>query len=174
MQDAPWTAYRRRCARQPVCSRPPAADEKQVAPTSLLNAQNSPLALDIRYQGGSIHGSKFIRMSKDADLIIAPDEPSPGAAEVPVLEVFDGDGFLIRMKPTEFTDNLGDQSEIEVTARFGFVDAPELDQSGGSEAKAFLETLIGGRNVWINILTKSDTGRSVDRYGRIVCVSLSC
>jgi len=109
-------------------------------------------------------------MNKDADLIIAPDEPSAGAVEVPVLEVFDGDGFLIRIKPTEFTDNLSDQSEIEVTARFGFVDAPELDQPGGPEAKTFLETLIGGRNVWIDILTKSDTGRSVDRYGRIVCV----
>jgi hypothetical protein len=32
-------------------------------------------------------------MNKDADLIIAPEEPSPDAVEVPVLEVFDGDGF---------------------------------------------------------------------------------
>jgi hypothetical protein len=34
-----------------------------------------------------------MRMNKDADQIIAPEEPSPDAVEVPVLEVFDGDGF---------------------------------------------------------------------------------
>jgi micrococcal nuclease len=103
-------------------------------------------------------------MNKNGDLIIATEEPSPNAVEVPVLEVFDGNGFLIRLKSSMFTDNLSDQSEMEVTARFGFVDAPELDQPGGPEAKAFLETLIGGRNVWIAILTKSHTGRPVDRH----------
>jgi endonuclease YncB( thermonuclease family) len=102
--------------------------------------------------------------------IIAPDKPSPDAVEVPVLKVFDGDGFLTRMKARQPAGNSGDQSEVEVSVRFGFVDAPELEQPGGIEAKQFLNSLIGGRKVWIDILTKMDTGRSVDRYDRLVCV----
>jgi|SoiMethySBSTD1v2_1073268.scaffolds.fasta_scaffold634338_2 hypothetical protein len=58
-------------------------------------------------------------MNQDADLIIAPEEPSPDAVEVPVLEVFDRDEFLIRIKPSEFTDNLSDQLDVEVIARYG-------------------------------------------------------
>jgi micrococcal nuclease len=40
----------------------------------------------------------------------------------------------------------------------------------GYEAREFLTALIGGRKAWIDILTKMDTGKSVDRYGRIVAV----
>jgi micrococcal nuclease len=59
---------------------------------------------------------------------------------------------------------------LEAVVRLDFIDAPELVQPGGLEAKAFLEPLIGGRDVWITILTKTDTGRSVDRCGRLACV----
>jgi micrococcal nuclease len=90
---------------------------------------------------------------------------SPTAIEVPVLKVFDGDGFLTKIaNPKDHTE------EVEATVRFGFIDAPELEQRGGCEAREFLTTLIGGRNVWIDILIKMDTGKPVDRHGRIVAV----
>jgi endonuclease YncB( thermonuclease family) len=84
--------------------------------------------------------------------------------------VFDGDGFLTRMRARDLEDTLFGHMEIEVAVRFGFVDAPELDQPGGREAKEFLTDLIGGRSVRIEILTKMNTGKSVDRHGRLVCV----
>ena len=95
---------------------------------------------------------------------------SPTAIEVPVLKVFDGDGFLTKIARCHLTDNPKDHTEVEAAIRFGFIDAPELEQRGGCEAREFLTALIGGRKVWIDILTKMDTGKSVDRYGRIVAV----
>lgn len=109
-------------------------------------------------------------MKYEDALIIAPDAPTEHAVTVPVLRVFDGDGFLTRVSSCFLQDDLFGTPEFEITARFGFIDAPEVEQPGGTEAKAFLSSLIGGREVWIDILTKMDTGRSVDRYGRIVCV----
>ena len=95
---------------------------------------------------------------------------SPTAIEVPVLKVFDGDGFLTKIARCHLTDNPKDHTEVEAAIRFGFIDAPELEQRGGCEAREFLTALIGGRKVWIDILTKMDTGKSIDRYGRIVAV----
>jgi endonuclease YncB( thermonuclease family) len=109
-------------------------------------------------------------MNNDNFLLIALEEPSPFAVEVPVLKVFDGDGFLTQLKSSGLTNSPSDHSMVELVVRFGFIDAPELEQPGGLEAKDFLTNLIGGRTVWIDILTKMDTGRSVDRYGRIVAV----
>lgn len=106
----------------------------------------------------------------DPDAIIFFEEASPYAIEVPVLKVFDGDGFLTQIDRRHFTDNPNDHTEVETTVRFGFIDAPELEQRGGREAREFLNALIGGRKVWIDILTKMDTGKSVDRYGRVVAV----
>jgi endonuclease YncB( thermonuclease family) len=97
-------------------------------------------------------------MSDRPDTFMCFAEASPFAIEVPVLKVVDGDGFR-----TTF-----DQAEISV--RFGFIDAPELDQRGGYEAKEFLTALIGGRNVWIEVLTKTNTGQCVDRHGRVIAV----
>ena len=36
-------------------------------------------------------------MDKSKNIIIAPDGPSPDAVEVPVLKIFDGDGFLTKI-----------------------------------------------------------------------------
>jgi micrococcal nuclease len=94
----------------------------------------------------------------DPDTFMFFQEPSPYAIEVPVLKVFDGDGFLTKI------------AEVEVAVRCGFIDAPELEQRGGCEAREFLTALIGGRKVWIDILMKMDTGKSVDRHRRIVAV----
>jgi micrococcal nuclease len=109
-------------------------------------------------------------MTDHIPILIVPARPSPGAISVPVLKIFDGDGFLTRLTPPDAENDLFGNTEIEVVARFGSIDAPELEQPGGHEARAFLASLIGGREVIIDILMKSDTGRIVDRYGRIVCV----
>ena len=101
----------------------------------------------------------------DFDPFMFFEAASPAAIEVPVLKVFDGDGFLTKIaNPRDHTE------EAEVAIRFGFIDAPELEQKGGYEAREFLTALIGGRNVWIDILMKMDTGKPVDRHGRVVAV----
>lgn len=97
-------------------------------------------------------------------MLIAPEEPGVETLRVPVLKVFDGDGFLTRIYHPRRS------SSIEVTIRFGFIDAPEMDQRGGPEAQAFLQSLIGDKFVDLAILTKLDTGGIVDRHGRIVAI----
>ena len=97
-------------------------------------------------------------------MLIAPEEPEGETLRVPVLRVFDGDGFLTSIAlPRRDT-------EIEFTVRFGFIDAPEMEQPGGQEAKDFLERLIGGQWLDLTILTKMDTGSIMDRHGRIVAI----
>ena len=109
-------------------------------------------------------------MSQEEPVIIAPEHPETDTVRVPVLKVFDGDGFLTKIRAYEVTGNPIDQGEVDITARFGFIDAPELVQAGGREAKDFLTALIGGQWLELVILTKMNTGRSVDRHGRLVCV----
>jgi endonuclease YncB( thermonuclease family) len=45
-----------------------------------------------------------------------------------------------------------------------------MGQPGGQEAKDFLESIIGGQWLEVAVLIKSDTGRIVDRHGRMVAV----
>lgn len=97
-------------------------------------------------------------------MLIVPEEPGDDTLRVPVLRVFDGDGFLTR------TVVPGCNVEIEAAVRFGFIDAPELGQPGGYEARDFLTKLIGRRWLDLVILLKMDTGRVVDGHGRIVAV----
>lgn len=92
----------------------------------------------------------------------AYEEPGCETLRVPVVEVSDGDGFV-----TTFANR-------RLAVRFGFVDAPEIGQFGGQEAKEFLLSLIYDRWVELVILTKSDTGGITDRHGRIVCVPYLC
>lgn len=92
--------------------------------------------------------------------LVALGCPSPYAIAVEVLEVFDGDGLRARVT----------RSNSEVFLRFGFIDAPEMGQPGGVEARDFLLSLVGGREILINILVKSSTMSSFDRYRRLVCV----
>lgn len=97
-------------------------------------------------------------------MLIAPEEPGADTVSASVLKVFDGDGFLARIwNPLR-------NSHHDVAFRFGFTDAPEMEQPGGKEAKAFLTSLIGDRRVDLAILTKMDTGGVTDRHGRVVCV----
>ena len=97
-------------------------------------------------------------------MLIAPEEPGCETIRASVLKVFDGDGFLARIwNPLR-------NAHQDVAVRFGFIDAPEMEQPGGTEAKAFLTSLIGDRSVDLAILTKMDRGGITDRHGRIVCV----
>lgn len=96
--------------------------------------------------------------------LIALEEPGTETLRVPVLKVFDGDGFLTRIElPRRGTS-------IEIAIRCGFIDAPEMEQPGGPEARDFLASLIEGKKVDLVILTKMDTGGSFDRHGRIVAI----
>lgn len=97
-------------------------------------------------------------------MLIVPEEPGDDTLRVPVLRVFDGDGFLTRIVVP------GRGVEVEAAVRFGFIDAPELGQPGGHEARDFLTNLIGGRWVDLGILLKMDTGSIIDGHGRIVAV----
>lgn len=67
-------------------------------------------------------------------MIIVPDDPGPAAPdevlEATVTKVFDGDGFLARVwHPYR-------QAWVErVPFRFAFIDAPEMEQPFGPEAR---------------------------------------
>ena len=78
--------------------------------------------------------------------------------------MFDGDGFLARA-PFHLQG-----TEIEIAVRCGFIDAPEMQQYGGEEAKAFFEKQIGGQWLDLGLLIKMDTGGMLDRHRRIVAV----
>lgn len=97
-------------------------------------------------------------------MLICLEEPGCETVRATVVKVFDGDGFLTRI----YLPRRGVDAELSV--RCGFIDAPELEQPGGPEARDFLEQIIGGRDVDLIILTKMDTGGIVDRHGRVVAV----
>lgn len=111
-----------------------------------------------------------IGMEEAEPVFMAIDSPRVPTIRVPVLRVFDGDGFLARVRMGEIGGDCRDTRELEFGIRFGFIDAPEMDQAGGPEARQFLSSLIEHRWLDLVILTKMDTGRSVDRHGRIVAV----
>lgn len=96
-------------------------------------------------------------------MLFAPEEPDGETLRVPVLRVFDGDGFLTKLE-------LARGREVEVAVRFGFIDAPEIGQPGGPEARDFLSSLIANQWLDLAILLKMDTGRIIDGHGRIVAV----
>lgn len=97
--------------------------------------------------------------------VLAPTEhPDTETLRVPVVRVFDGDGFLSRFRLP------GRDAEMELSVRLGFIDAPEMEQPGGAEAREFLARLIHGCWVELVVLTKMNTGGSFDRHGRIVAV----
>ncbi len=85
------------------------------------------------------------RSASDADLAIDSNA-------LWILErTHDGDTVTLRSKDGEQKEKL----------RFFALDAPELAQPGGPEAKEFLQNLLGGRNI-----TVESYGR--DQYGRLL------
>ncbi len=80
-------------------------------------------------------------------------EPEPTEQARPtyrVRRVIDGD-----------TIEIVDAGGIETLVRFRSIDAPELDEPGGPEAKAALEEKMLGKDVWVTPYTR-------DRYGRLI------
>jgi micrococcal nuclease len=96
-------------------------------------------------------------------VLIAPERLEHETLKVPVLRIFDGDGFLTQI-------SVGRRLQVQVGVRFGFIDAPEIGQAGGAEAREFLNGLIGDQWLDLAILTKMDTGQIVDRHKRIVAI----
>jgi endonuclease YncB( thermonuclease family) len=97
-------------------------------------------------------------------VLIVPEEPDGETLPVSVVRVFDGDGFLAKVHvPTRAI-------EMELSVRMGFIDAPEMEQPGGKEARDFLHSIIAGKRLELAILMKMDTGGIVDRHGRVVAV----
>lgn len=95
--------------------------------------------------------------------IVAPDRVPEDALKLLVLHVGDGDGFRTKMMQRNGV-------ELDVMVRFGFIDAPEMSQRGGPEARDFLKALIHGKVLDVAITSKTGTGTCVDRYGRLVGV----
>ena len=101
---------------------------------------------------------------EEMTLFYAHEEPDCETLRAQVLKVFDGDGFLAR------TTNPLNGAQIELAVRCGFIDAPEMAQPGGQEAKVFLTHQIANRWIDLVLLLKLDTGGMVDRHRRIVAV----
>lgn len=95
--------------------------------------------------------------------IVAPSHIPADALRLPVVHVGDGDGFLTKIV-------IGSGVELKAAVRFGFIDAPEMSQRGGPEARNYLRALIGGKTLDVAVTTKTETGDYIDRYGRIVGV----
>ncbi|WP_157973420.1 thermonuclease family protein, partial [Blastomonas sp. UPD001] len=105
-----------------------------------------------------------MRIDTSKEALIALERPSVETIRVPVLHVLDGDGFR-----TQFM-NPRTRSLVNANVRFGFIDAPEVGQFGGDEARNFLRQIIADRWIDLVVLTKMDTGQITDRHGRLVCV----
>ncbi len=97
-------------------------------------------------------------------MIFAPEEPDGETLRVRVLKVFDGDCFRATIPDTPKS------RALEIVVRLGFIDAPELEQPGGPEAKDFLRYLIWDKWVELGVLLKSNTDSIFDAYKRIVAV----
>lgn len=104
-------------------------------------------------------------------MIIVPDDPGPaGPDEVlkaAVQKVFDGDGFLANVwHPYR-------EAWVErVPFRFAFIDAPEMEQPFGPEAREFLVGLIADKELRLDPVGKESTGyMPIDPYKRVLCMA---
>lgn len=104
-------------------------------------------------------------------MIIVPDRPNleapEGSLTAVVRKVFDGDGFLASVwHPIK-------QGWVErVPFRFAFIDAPEMEQPYGPEAKDYLVRLIGEKSLHLDLIGKESKGYlPVDAYKRLLCMA---
>jgi endonuclease YncB( thermonuclease family) len=103
--------------------------------------------------------------------VIAPETPGPDELqemmEAKVTEVFDGDGFLAEVWHPHRSEWIK-----RVPFRFAFIDAPEMQQPFGPEAKAFLHDLIVGKTMRLDPIGKESTGyMPIDQYRRMLCMA---
>lgn len=104
-------------------------------------------------------------------MIIVPDDPGPAgideALKAVVRKVFDGDGFLANVwHPYR-------EAWVErVPFRFAFIDAPEMAQPFGPEARDFLVGLIANKELRLDPVGKESTGyMPIDPYKRVLCMA---
>ena len=96
-----------------------------------------------------------------------PDAVVPEPAHVlsgTVLHVIDGDTLVLRPRSPAGAANNADAAQMAprpLRIRLSGVDAPELCQRGGGEARQALADLVAGRQVQLRMFT-------LDRYARIV------
>jgi endonuclease YncB( thermonuclease family) len=103
-------------------------------------------------------------------MIIVPDDPPPVALDdalsVVVTKVFDGDGFLAKV-----WHPLRQVWVDRVSFRFAFIDAPELEQPFGPEARDFLSGIILTKALRLDPIAKASTGGvPIDKFKRILCM----
>ena len=104
-------------------------------------------------------------------MIIVPDDPGPAGPDeilkAAVRKVFDGDGFLANVwHPYR-------QAWVErVPFRFAFIDAPEMEQPFGPEARDYLAGLIANKELRLDPVGKESTGyMPIDPYKRVLCMA---
>lgn len=102
-------------------------------------------------------------MNMHQKIIVAPKQIPKDALRLKVMHVGDGDGFRTKIE-------ISPGVELKASVRFGFIDAPEMSQRGGPEARNYLQSLIGGKVLDVAVTNKTETGDYIDRYGRIVGV----
>ncbi|GIS69919.1 MAG: hypothetical protein CM1200mP9_07400 [Gammaproteobacteria bacterium] len=88
--------------------------------------------------------------------IICHETPPTQAVETYVERVIDGDGFVAEMefdgshnKATKESSSKKRSDQFYI--RLSGIDAPEIGQPGGDEAKDFLAEIIEGKVVWLHI-----------------------
>ena len=104
-------------------------------------------------------------------MIIVPDEPEEAGPEdvfrAQVQKVFDGDGFLAKI-----WNPLRECWVERVPSRFAFIDAPEMAQPFGAEAKDYLTRLIHGKELRLDPVGKESSGYlPFDEYKRLLCTA---
>jgi endonuclease YncB( thermonuclease family) len=103
--------------------------------------------------------------------VLVPDDPGPDELremlEAKVVRVFDGDGFLADVWHPSQAKWIN-----RVPFRFAFIDAPEMNQPLGAEAKAFLQRSIAGKSLRLDPIGKESNGYApIDQYKRMLCMA---
>lgn len=103
-------------------------------------------------------------------MIIVPDDPRPEfndeCIQAEIGRVFDGDGFLARVQNSK-----DGRWSADLSFRFAFIDAPEIEQPYGPEAGEFLAGLISNKMLRLDLIGKEGNGYSpVDPYRRLLCM----
>ena len=104
-------------------------------------------------------------------MLIVPDLLEPATEleiiRASVIKVFDGDGFLANV-----WNPIRQDWVQRVPCRFAFIDAPELAQTSGREARDALASLILGKTLHLEPIGKESSGYlPIDPYRRFLCMA---
>lgn len=100
-------------------------------------------------------------------MIIVPDAAAlTDSITAKVVKVFDGDGFLATL-----WHPIRCEWVSRIPFRFAFIDAPEMAQPLGLEARNFLENLILKKSLQVTLIGKESNGyMPIDQYKRMLCM----